>query len=111
MITLENLSPAWWTVVAIKVFDAGHRDLQWDWLCSNRDAGEIITRVRDGRLIQCNRKVADGHYELVVRVPKNAPILDPQKAAERGKPVFGIGRTTTNYDALLEAARKRERTE
>jgi hypothetical protein len=77
---IPTISTAGWTVVADQVFNDGYDDSAWTYRCDPAEAAEIVARVIDGRLLQAQRRVAPGRYELVVRLPRYAPKIEPPKA-------------------------------
>jgi len=103
MSLIEQITASAWTVVASQVFDDGHYDTGWFWKCDHREAGEITTRMRDGRIISAQRKIGPGKYELVVRLPKYPPRLPAPPPARTVAPA-NRPKAITDYDKLLQRA-------
>lgn len=72
----------------------------WEWRCSNREAGEITTRITAGLFISAQKRLGPGSFQLLVRVAKNPPrgVIEKitKRAQERVQPLV------SNYGKMLE---------
>jgi len=107
MSLIEKITASSWTLVAMQIFDAyEHKNVGWHWKGTAWEQGEIARRIADGRIMTCQKKIEQGVFHLLARLPKNSPNKRPQTEPDALiKPP--AARTTTDYDALLQEASRR----
>ncbi len=88
MSVIDEIGAAAWHVIARQVFCHQTRRNLWHYDISLADWAEIDRAVKSGTMLKCQRRHADGHFELVVKQRRKRPafrILQGGKNASTGR--------------------------